>query len=151
MSEEHIEVKIRGLLPAPGGSGVFLEAEQKAITLFIDPMVTRALQLILNGDESPRPLTHDLLFSVFEGVGLKLLQVVIHDCQDEIYYARLHLQQKNELGQSFLEVDSRPSDAMVMALQCDAPIRVRKEIWDAAEDMKWAMDPLEDPPSETDT
>ncbi|MGA0368231.1 MAG: bifunctional nuclease family protein [Kiritimatiellia bacterium] len=129
MSDELVQVRVRGLLPAPGGSGVFLEAEGKAITLFIDPMVTRAFQLFLEDEEGPRPLTHDLLFSICQAGGLTLQQVVIHDCVAEVYHARIHFQQENELGKSFLEVDSRPSDAMVMALKFGAPVFVVRRIW----------------------
>ncbi|WFB35010.1 bifunctional nuclease family protein [Kiritimatiellota bacterium B12222] len=142
MDNNLIHVTIAGLLPSPGGSGVFLHSGDKAMTIFIDPMVTRALQWALDGVEAPRPLTHDLTHSILDGLGVTLLHVVIHDMQGETFFARLHLQQKNELGQSFLEIDSRPSDAMVLAVQWGAPIYVKKDVWEKVENMKWAMDQL---------
>jgi bifunctional DNase/RNase len=139
MTDDMIEVQLKGLLPTPGGSGVFLESGDKIITIFIDDMVSKALKMVLEGEEMTRPLTHDLLLSVLAGLGVRLTQVVIHDVQDGTYFARLHLVQENELGTSVLEIDSRPSDAMVLATKLRVPLFVRREVWDKAEDMKWAM------------
>lgn len=142
-------MNIRAVLPSPGGSGVFLEAEGKVMALFIDAMVTRALQMALSMEQAPRPLTHDLLGSVMEGLGVKLLRTVIHDCRNNTYFARMYLQQENELGQSYLEVDCRPSDALVMAVQFGAPVMVTRSLWNQVEDMKWALDQFEqNPPQE---
>ncbi len=143
MADTKLQLKICGLIPAPGGVGVFLEAEGKVITIRVDHMVGQALQLAVEGTVPPRPLTHNLLASVLGGLGVKVVQVVIHDCREGTYYARLHLEQENELGKSDLEVDSRPSDAMVLALQHDARICMDRKIWEAAEDMKWALDQME--------
>jgi uncharacterized protein len=143
MPEDDVLVQIQGLLPTPGGSGVFLQAEGKAITIFIDPMVTRALQLALAGKEAPRPLTHDLLVAIQSGLGVKLLRARIHDCREETFFASLLLQQENELGKCLLEVDARPSDAMVLAVKCGAPLYVNRALWERTEDMSWAMGSLE--------
>lgn len=142
MKDSLVQVKIQGILPAPGGSGVFLAAEKKVITIFIDSMVTRALQLAVKKENAPRPLTHDLFSSALAGLGVKIVRVIIHDFSEETYYARLHLEQKNELGQSHLEVDARPSDCLVLALQNNAPVFISRKVWEEAEDMSWAMDQL---------
>jgi len=143
MSEEPVQVDIKGLLPTPGGAGVFLSDGTKAMTIFIDPMVSRALGMTLQGEEAPRPLTHDLLVSVFSGLGVSLRHVVINACEEETYFARLHLEQENELGKSLVEVDARPSDCLVLAAKLAVPVFVAREVWDAAEDMTWAIDQLE--------
>lgn len=143
MPNDDVLVQIKGLLPTPGGAGVFLLSGGKAITIFIDPMVTRALQLALTNQTMPRPLTHDLMHDVHTGLGIRLVRVLIHDCRDETFFARLYLQQENEMGKSYVEVDARPSDAMVLALKSDAPIFVAREIWERTEDMAWAMGPLD--------
>jgi len=147
MSDDRIHVKIKGVVPTPGGSGVFLESGEKTMSIFVDPMATRALSLALEGEMAPRPLTHDLLISVLGGLGVQLLEVYIHDFQDETYFARLRMKQENELGRNLLEIDARPSDGMILATQLDVPITVAKQVWDQTEDMSWAlqqMDPPED-------
>lgn len=142
MNQEWVQVTLKGILPTPGGSGVFLEHGDKAITIFIDPMVSHALTLAMQEESSPRPLTHELMTSVLEGLGVRLDRVEIHEVKDETFFARLHLIQENELGKNLLEVDARPSDGMVLAVQTGAPVLVAREVWDAAENMKWAMEQL---------
>jgi bifunctional DNase/RNase len=145
MSDERIRVSIKGLVPTPGGSGVFLHADDKTISIFVDPMATRALSLALEGEAAPRPLTHDLMISLMGGLGVRLQEVYIHDVRDETYYARLLLEQENELGKNLLEIDARPSDGMILAAHLDVPITVASTVWEKAEDMTWALKQLQSP------
>jgi len=149
MKDDRVQVSIKGVVPTPGGSGVFLQAEEKTISIFVDPMATRALSLALEGEAAPRPLTHDLMISVFGGLGVQMKEVNIHLVQDETYFARLTLQQKNELGTNILEIDARPSDGIILAVHLDAPITVSRTVWDSAEDMTWALQQIQ-PPEEDD-
>ncbi len=130
-------------MPTPGGAGVFLQAGEKAITIFIDPMVARALRLGLNGEETPRPLTHDLMLSAFAGLGVDVDKVAVTHFEDETFFARLFLRQENELGESHIEIDARPSDCLVLASHCAAPIFVARKVWEEAEDMTWALDEMD--------
>lgn len=141
MSDDRIQVEIQGIVPTPGGSGIFLTAEGKTMSIFVDPMATRALSLAMDGDAAPRPLTHNLMISVLGGLGVELKEVYIHDFREETYYARLILEQENELGKSVLEVDARPSDGIILATHLSAPVNVSREVWDQAEDMSWALNP----------
>lgn len=143
MSEnDSIEVVVKGLLPTPTGAGVFLAGEEKAITIFIDDTVARALKMALAGDAPPRPVTHDLMGSVLEGLGVSVSRLDICDVREEVYYARLHLEQENELGKNVLEVDARPSDGLVLAARWGTPVFVARHVWDQADDMRWALDQL---------
>ncbi len=144
-----VEVAIKGLVPTPAGAAVFLASGEKVMSVFIDTMVSNALKMNLEGETAPRPLTHDLMLSVLEGLGVELKRVVIHDVEDEVYYARLHLEQSNEIGRSVMEVDSRPSDGLVLASKLGVPVFIKREVWDQAEDMRWALDQM-DPDMETD-
>lgn len=137
LSSEWVLVRIKGLLPTPGGAGIFLEAEDKIISIFIDPMVGRALSLGIAGEQAPRPLTHDLMLSVFAGLGIQVKQVRIPHCEDGTYYAVLCLEQENELGKSVVEVDARPSDCLVLAARCSAPVYVARSVWDAEEGVRF--------------
>lgn len=143
MRADLVEVQVNGLLPTPGGAGVFLVGEEKAITIFIDAMVSRALERVLEGQTPPRPQTHDLMRSMLDGLEVRPLRLVIHDLEDEVYYARLVLEQENELGRKVVEVDARPSDGLALAMPCGAPVFVARHVWDNAEDMRWALNRLD--------
>ena len=70
--------------------------------------------------QSPRPLTHDLIVAAVEGMGGELQDVVISDLRDHTYYARLRIRHEGEL----IEIDSRPSDAIAVAVTCDPPLPI---------------------------
>ncbi len=74
----------------------------------------------VRGRRAPRPLTHDLLVSVVESLGAELDSVVISDLRDHTYFAKLRIVQEGEM----LELDSRPSDAIAVAVTCDPPLPI---------------------------
>lgn len=148
MDSDRLQVRMKGVVPTPGGSGVFLQAEEKTMSIFVDPMATRALSLALEGEATPRPLTHDLMVSILGGLGVELKEVFIHDFREETYFARLILEQNNELGKNLLEVDARPSDGMVLAAHLDKPVTVSRKVWEETEDMTWALQQIQ--PGEDD-
>jgi uncharacterized protein len=137
---EHIAVEIKGLLPTPSGCGVFLSNGEKVITIFVDHSVAAAITMQLHKIKRPRPLTHDLISSIFAGFGIKAQKVVINDLQDDTFFAQLYLLQESELGRNVVEIDARPSDSMAVALQQQCPIFVTRDVWDRAEDMTWALE-----------
>lgn len=94
------------------------------IGLFEATMIHRRVK----GFESPRPLTHDLVCQVVESLGGELQDVVINDLKDHTYYAKLRVRTGSEL----LEIDSRPSDAIAIAVTCDPhlPIYVNESVLD---------------------
>ncbi|MBA3483028.1 MAG: bifunctional nuclease family protein [Pirellulales bacterium] len=76
--------------------------------------------------EAPRPLTHDLLVNAVEQLGGQFQDVVISELKDHTYYAVLRVRQEGEL----IEIDSRPSDAIAVAVTCDPqlPIYVSEDV-----------------------
>ncbi len=79
---------------------------------------------------APRPLTHDLLVNIVEALGAELDSVVISELRDHTYFAKLRLRQDGEI----IEIDSRPSDAIAVAVTCDPalPIFVAEEVLNEA-------------------
>ncbi len=73
---------------------------------------------------SPRPLTHDLLAQIIDDLGGDIQDVIISDLRDHTYYAKLRIRHEGEL----LEVDSRPSDAIAIAVTARVPIYVSEEV-----------------------
>ncbi len=80
--------------------------------------------------KSPRPMTHDLLVSVANSLGAEIESVIISDLREQTYFARLRLKRDGEV----IEVDSRPSDAIAVAVtfQPPLPIYVEEEVLDQA-------------------
>ena len=78
--------------------------------------------------QSPRPRTHDLLVNSVEALGAELDSVVISELRDHTYYAKLRVRHEGEL----IEIDSRPSDAIAVAVTCDPqlPIYVAEDVLD---------------------
>jgi len=134
---DELPVVIRNLLPGPGNWGVFLgtEGASKVIAIFVDPGMAAAMMMALRKVQAPRPLTHDLIASIFTGLGVRALKVVISDLRDATYFARLYLQQQSELGRSVVEIDARPSDSIAIAIQQQCPIFVSRQVWADADDM----------------
>ena len=73
---------------------------------------------------TPRPLTHDLLSNILDGLGAELERVVVYDLRRNTFYAKLILQRNGET----IEIDSRPSDAIALAVVRNAPIFVNEKV-----------------------
>ena len=85
-----------------------------------------AIDRRLKGLKPPRPMTHDLLADVIEGLGAKIEKIVINDLQNHTFYAKIHLSLN---GQS-VEIDSRPSDAIALCSASNAPIYVAEHVFE---------------------
>jgi bifunctional DNase/RNase len=135
-----VEVSIKGLMPTANGCAVFLGDDNKTFVIYVDPSVGSAISMTLNGIKKERPLTHDLIGHVFLGFGIGLERVVVNDVNDGTYFARVILHMQNELGRKILELDARPSDSIVLALQQKRPIFVARRVFDIVEDMTEILD-----------
>src|SRR3954464_10641644 len=82
----------------------------------------------VKGMPSPRPLTHDLVTSVIDHLGGELQDIFISELRDHTYYAKLRVRQDGEL----IEVDSRPSDAIALAVTASVPIYVAEDVLEEA-------------------
>jgi bifunctional DNase/RNase len=80
----------------------------------------------VKGTPSPRPLTHDLVASVIENMGGELRDIYISELRDHTYFAKLRIRLNGEM----VEVDSRPSDAIALAVTAKVPIYVAEEVLD---------------------
>src|SRR5262249_1696180 len=94
----------------------------------LGPAELNAIALPLNHVTPPRPLTHDLFLTLFGRLKVSLRDVVITDFRDDIYYAVLHLQS----AAGDLTLDSRPSDAIALALRAGVPVLVEDQVFDKA-------------------
>lgn len=135
MQKDVAVVTIKGVMPTANGCAVFLGNDEKTFVIYVDNSVGSAIQMTLNGVKKDRPLTHDLIGSIFLGLGATLEHVIVNDARDGTYFARILLRMENELGRKLVELDARPSDSIVLALQQKKPIYVARPVFDAVEDM----------------
>lgn len=135
MDNDVVEASIKGVMPTSNGCAIFLGAESKTFVIYVDPSIGHAISMTINGEKRERPLTHDLIGYILKGLGIRLERIVINDVDNHTFFARIILRQENELGTKLVEIDARPSDSMVLALQEKKPIYVARSVVESVDDM----------------
>jgi uncharacterized protein len=98
--------------------------QERYLFIWIAHPEAYAIAIELQGTSSPRPLTHDLLKNVIHDLGAKIESVVISDLIEDIFYARIVL----DVAGRHVEIDSRPSDAIALAVRAKTPIFVEESV-----------------------
>lgn len=119
-------------IEAPGAAPVLLLRESAAphrlLPIFIGQPEATAIAFVLDGIATPRPMTHDLLKTVLDETGATMGRVVITDLSEGTFYAEIHL----TVGGAERVIQSRPSDAIALALRADAPLFAEESVLSAA-------------------
>lgn len=127
--EQLKEAKIFSLVLIPMLSQYVVTLEEiggiRLVPIWIGVNEGNAIMLKLQNEQLPRPMTHDLLVNILNNLGLKLEKVVISDLREDTYYAVIHMV-KN--GQK-IEIDSRPSDALAIAVRANSPIYIDDKVF----------------------
>jgi bifunctional DNase/RNase len=134
MQNDVVAVTVKGVVPTLNSCAVFLGNDEKTFVIYVDQSVGNAIQMTMEGVKRERPMTHDLIGSILVGLGTRLERVVVNDARDQTFFARVLLSMENELGTKIVEIDARPSDSIVLALQHKRPIYVARAVFDAVED-----------------
>ncbi|MCB7128916.1 MAG: bifunctional nuclease family protein [Candidatus Brocadiales bacterium] len=100
---------------------------QRSFPIVIGLHEAWAIDRAVKGIPTPRPLTHDLLNSIMEGLGAGLSQIIISDLRNNTFYAKLMVRGNDD---GVVEIDSRPSDAIALAMQRKTPIFVEEKVLD---------------------
>jgi hypothetical protein len=100
------------------------EEERRLLPILIGLFEAQSIAMAISGEDIGRPLTHDLLLSVIAQSGCELSKIEVTKLADRTFFALLYLEQDGRT----LEIDSRPSDAIALALRADAPIYVAEEV-----------------------
>ena len=102
--------------------------QERYLFIWIAHAEAYAIAVELQGTTSPRPLTHDLLKNVINELGAKIVSIVISDLIEDIFYARIVL----DVAGRHVEIDSRPSDAIALAVRAKTSIFVDESVLDRA-------------------
>jgi len=98
------------------------------LPIWIGPNEADAIAVKLQGVTVPRPLTHDLLRSVIDTLGASIQSIIVNDLKNDTFYAKILL----EFDGNQVEVDSRPSDALALAVRAQVPIYAEELVLDKA-------------------
>lgn len=142
MKNDVVPVQVRGILPANSGVAIFIGNDEKVFVIQVESGMGRIISNFLRKAHNERPLTHDLIGSIFKGFGISLERVVISELRNSTYYARLILKEENELGVKLVEIDARPSDCIALAVAHTRPIFVASPLFEQVEDMSEVLDQL---------
>lgn len=139
-----VRMEIKGLVLDPTSNiPIVVLREQEGrlfLPIWIGVFEANAIALRIEGVEPPRPLTHDLLRSVFEHLEASIERVEISDLQENTFFALIHVQRNGKSS----TIDARPSDAIALALRAEAPIFVRREVLDRAKAVDLATELSDD-------
>jgi len=132
MTSELVPITFNKIMQSRSYTVIILGTNEKRFAIYTDPQVGRTIQAFLTIEHKPRPYTHDLIQTIFQGFKITPLQIVINDIEDTIYFARLFLEQSFQDQKTILELDARPSDCITLALMDSIPVFCRKEILEKA-------------------
>jgi len=140
MKPDVVTVSIKGVMPTANGCAVFIGNDDKTFVIYVDHSVGNAIQMTLKGEKKERPLTHDLIGSILLGLGAELEHVLVNDAREGTFFARILLRMENELGKKIIEIDARPSDSIVLALQHERPLYVARAVFEGVDDMSEVLE-----------
>jgi bifunctional DNase/RNase len=122
------EVRIYSLATTVNECIIFLEevAGSRLLPIWIGISEGQAIAIRFSGIVLPRPLTHDLLLSAIKQLGWEVSKVVVSDIKENTFYARVHVSD----GKRVEQLDSRPSDAIAMAVRAGCPIFVDETVFE---------------------
>jgi uncharacterized protein len=124
----YVEMKVRGLALDPMSNMPIIilrdEEDKRSLPIWVGIFEANAIALELEKIATPRPMTHDLIKNILEAIDARVQKVVVTDLRDNTFFAVLHLL----VGEREYTVDSRPSDAIALALRVAAPIYVDEDV-----------------------
>ena len=130
--EELVEVAVDSIrVHVQTGQHVVILKEKSAdryLPIWIGPFEANAIALKITGQTPERPITHDLMRSALSEFGVSLTRIVVTSLSGDVFFARLHVQQDGREA----DIDSRPSDAIALAVRFECPIFVARDVLDRA-------------------
>ena len=129
---DEVEVRIRGLMMDPVTNMPMIVLKDVAgdgvLPIWVGIFEANAIALEIEKSATPRPMTHDLLRNTLRAFDAVVTRVVINDLKDDTFYAIIWLDRAGDV----MTMDSRPSDALALAMRADCPIYVSRSVMDNA-------------------
>ena len=123
-----VEMKIRGFMMDPVANTPIVilkdSVSETVLPIWVGVFEAQAMQLEIEKITTPRPMTHDLIKNVLTGLDAHVHKVVITELREDTFYAVIWLEREGKA----ISIDSRPSDALALALRVDCPIFVEDEV-----------------------
>ncbi|HOI44211.1 MAG TPA: bifunctional nuclease family protein [Candidatus Aminicenantes bacterium] len=132
-----IEMKIKGLVVDPISKMPIVVLEdpgsERILPIWIGVFEANAIALTIENVATPRPMTHDLMKNFLEKLSISIEKIVVNDVRNNTFYALIHCRH----NENPLVIDSRPSDAIALALRMNSPIYVEDDVVQKAHSLKF--------------
>ena len=122
MAAQLVPLNFSKIMQSKSYTVVVLGDDKKRFGIYMEPQVGKTLLSFLSEEKRPRPLSHELFFSILDNLNIKVIQVVIHNLEDTIYFARVFLEQQINEKKHIVEIDCRPSDAILLSMLSASPL-----------------------------
>src|SRR5436305_1629238 len=135
-----VEMKIRGLMLDPVTNTpivILKDSGDTVLPIWVGVYEANAIALEIEKVSTPRPMTHDLIKNVLAGLDAQVHKVVVTELKEDTFYAVIWMEREGRI----ISVDSRPSDALALALRVDCPIFVEDEVLKTSKKATSATDP----------
>ncbi|MHB8904719.1 MAG: bifunctional nuclease family protein [Melioribacteraceae bacterium] len=124
-----VQVEILGLSASPSAGGAYALLLKeiygvRRLPIIIGQFEAQSIALEMEGIKPPRPLTHDLLKNIIDNLGGTISEIIIDELKENTFYAKIKL----EISSMTNEVDSRPSDAIALAVRTGSPLFVSEDV-----------------------
>ena len=131
---EHVLMSSQGpvVLLSPGNGAAGVDFEGRVLPIFIDHAQALNIQMAMEGELAPRPMTHDLFSAVMNELGAIVTRVVIEELAQNTFYASLFVEIERQGRKDTKRFDARPSDCLALAVRVNAPIEVRRAVMEQA-------------------
>ncbi len=130
-------MKVKGLVVDPISKMPIVVLQdptsERMLPIWIGVFEANAIALKIENISTPRPMTHDLLKAFFDKLSLSIEKIVVNDVKNNTFYAIIHCQYQDKK----IKIDSRPSDAIALALRMNSPIFVEDEVVKKAHSLKF--------------
>jgi bifunctional DNase/RNase len=128
------------IIHEPSGGPVLLlhiPPLDRYLPIWIGPSEAASIGFALKNEKFERPLTHDLVVTIIDGLEGKVSKVVVTDQRDNTFFAKIFI----ERGQQVIGIDARPSDSIAIAVRTGSPIFVTENVVEREKDSLWTLDP----------
>lgn len=128
-----LEVKVTEVSVTQMGFALILQPvnEKNVVPVFVGPLETYSISSALEKKKPERPLTHDLMKSVLESTGYSVEKVFIDDFRNGTFFAKLFLKDDTSGSSEPVQIDSRPSDSIALAIRFEAPIFMAEHVYES--------------------